>query len=147
MGRKTLADLLREARSQLDRLHPRAALAAQEGGALIVDTRSHDERRRHGVIPGSIHTPLSVLEWRLDPDTDPAFHNPHLEGIDQELVLVCADGCSSSLAASRLQSLGFSRVTDIDGGFAAWQRRAPGTAGVRARRRRRPRHGRPRAPS
>lgn len=122
MGRKTLADLLHEARSRLDRLHPLAALAAQEAGALIVDTRSQDERRRHGVIPGSIHIPLSVLEWRLDPDTDPDFHNPHVEGLDQELILVCRDGCSSSLAAARLQSLGFSRATDIDGGFSAWQR-------------------------
>ena len=52
MTRKTIDDLLREARSRLERLEPEEALAAQREGAMIVDTRSHDERVRHGVIPG-----------------------------------------------------------------------------------------------
>jgi rhodanese-related sulfurtransferase len=83
--------------------------------------RSHDERSRTGVIPGSLHIPRSVLEWRLDPAADPAFHNPHVDGLDQRIVLVCAHGYSSSLAAGSLQVLGFSRATDLDGGFVAWQ--------------------------
>jgi rhodanese-related sulfurtransferase len=119
--RRTLDDLLREARSRLDRLEPEQALAAQRGGALLIDTRSSDERRREGVIPGSLHIPLSVLEWRVDPDADPAFHNPHVSGLDQLLVLVCAHGCSTSLAAARLQELGFTSATDLVGGFAAWR--------------------------
>lgn len=118
--RTTLDDLLRKARSGLDRLEPAAALEAQAAGALLVDTRSHDERSRDGVIPGSIHIPRSVLEWRLDPDADPAFHNPHVEGLDQQIVLVCAHGYSSSLAAATLRELGFERATDLAGGFAAW---------------------------
>jgi rhodanese-related sulfurtransferase len=120
MSRRTIDDVLREARSKLDRLEPLAALAAQQAGALIVDTRSADERRRSGVIPGSLHVPLSVLEWRLDPDVDPAFRNPHVEGLDQQILLVCAHGYSSSLAAVRLRELGFSHATDVVGGFAAW---------------------------
>ena len=119
--RTTLDDLLREARSGLDRLEPAAALEAQAEGALLIDTRSHDERSQSGVIPGSLHIPRSVLEWRLDPASDPVFHNPHVDGLDQRIVLVCAHGCSSSLAASTLQLLGFSRATDVDGGFVAWQ--------------------------
>ena len=119
--RTTLDDLLQEARSRLDRLDPAAAREAQTEGALLIDTRSHDERSRTGVIPGSLHLPRSVLEWRLDPAADPAFHNPHVDGLDQRIVLVCAHGCSSSLAASTLQLLGFSRATDLDGGFVAWQ--------------------------
>ena len=119
-ARRTLDDLLRDARSRLDRLDPERAFAAQREGALLIDTRSNDERRREGVIPGSLHIPRSVLEWRLDPDADPAFHNPHVDGIDQLLVLVCAHGHSTSLAASTLQELGFSRATDLVGGFTAW---------------------------
>jgi rhodanese-related sulfurtransferase len=119
--RTTLDDLLREARSGLDRLEPAAALEAQAEGALLIDTRSHDERSRTGVIPGSLHIPRSVLEWRLDPAADPAFRNPHIEGLDQQIVLVCAHGCSSSLAAGTLRVLGFSRATDLAGGFVAWQ--------------------------
>jgi rhodanese-related sulfurtransferase len=118
--RKTLGDLVAEARQRLERLEPEAARAAQAEGALLVDTRSNDERTRDGVIPGALHIPRSVLEWRLDPDADPAFHNPHVVGLDQWIVLVCAHGESTSLAAATLQELGFSRATDIVGGFTAW---------------------------
>ena len=122
-ARRTLDDLLRDARSRLERLSPEGALAAQRAGALLIDTRSHHERIRYGVIPGSLHIPLSVLEWRLDPDADLAYHNAHVDGLDQQLVLICAHGYSSSLAAARLQELGFSRATDLDGGFTAWKQR------------------------
>lgn len=119
--RKTLDDLLADARARLERLGPEAAYAAQAEGALLVDTRSNDERARDGVIPGALHIPRSVLEWRLDPDADPAFHNPHVSGLDQWIVLVCAHGESTSLAAATLQELGFSRATDVVGGLTAWR--------------------------
>jgi rhodanese-related sulfurtransferase len=123
MTRKTIDDLLSEARSRLDRLEPADALAAQQAGALLIDTRSSDERRAHGVIPGSLHIPRSVLEWRLDPDADPAFRNPHVGGLDEWIVLVCAHGYSTSLAAATLQDLGFTKATDVVGGFQAWKER------------------------
>lgn len=123
MERTTIDDLLNEARSRLERLEPEEALAAQRAGALLIDTRSHDERTRDGVIPGSLHIPRSVLEWRLDPDADPAYHNPSIQGLDQWLVLVCAHGYSTSLAAATLQELGFRRATDLVGGFTAWKQR------------------------
>jgi rhodanese-related sulfurtransferase len=131
MARRTIDDLLAEARSRLVRLEPEEALDAQRTGAILVDTRSHDERRREGIIPGSVHIPRSVLEWRLDPDADPAYRNPHVSGLDAWIVLVCAHGFSTSLAAATLQELGFSRATDMVGGFEAWRagglpvRRAP----------------------
>ncbi len=119
-ARTTIDDLLQEARSRLERLGPEEAHAAQKEGAVLIDTRSNDERARTGVIPGSIHIPLSVLHWRVDPDADPAFRNPHVQGLDQLLVVVCAHGFSSSLAAATLQDLGFARATDLAGGFTAW---------------------------
>ena len=121
--RKTIDDLLAEARRRLDRLEPEEALEAQRSGALLVDTRSLDERRREGIIPGSLHIPRSVLEWRLDPDADPAYRNPYVGGLDAWLVLVCAHGFSTSLAAATLQDLGFIRATDVIGGFTAWKER------------------------
>jgi len=60
--RTTLADLLARARERLARLEPREAFEAQAAGALLIDTRSNDERAREGVIPGSLHVPRSVLE-------------------------------------------------------------------------------------
>jgi rhodanese-related sulfurtransferase len=117
--RRTIDDLVREARSRLGRLEPEAALAALAGGALLVDTRSDDARRQTGVIPGSVHVPLSVLYWRLDPTS--GFDDPRLSSNpDRQVVLVCAHGYSSSLAAATLQELGFARATDMIGGFEAW---------------------------
>jgi rhodanese-related sulfurtransferase len=121
MTRRTIDQLLDEARSRLERLEPSEALAAQQAGALLIDTRTSDERAREGVIPGALHIPRTVLEWRLDPDNDPAYRSPYVQGLDQQLVVVCAHGYSSSLAAATLQELGFARATDMAGGFVAWK--------------------------
>jgi rhodanese-related sulfurtransferase len=119
MPRTTIDDLLRRARSGLERLAPDQALEAQRAGALIVDVRSNDDRLRDGIIPGSLHVPRTVLEWRLDPDSP--YRNPHACDLGRQVVVVCADGFSSSLAAATLQELGFARATDLDGGFTAWR--------------------------
>jgi MFS family permease len=119
--RMTIDDLLERARSRLQRLEPDRALTAQRAGALIVDLRSNDERAQHGMIPGSLHIPRTVLEWRLDPDSP--HRNPHVSDLTQEVILVCADGYCSSLAAATLQELGYSRATDLVGGFNAWKSR------------------------
>jgi rhodanese-related sulfurtransferase len=78
-----------------------------------------DERERHGVIPGSLHIPRSVLEWRADPDCE--YRNPEVARLDARLILFCAEGYSSALAAVSLQQLGFEHVGDMVGGFAAWK--------------------------
>jgi rhodanese-related sulfurtransferase len=86
---------------------------------VIVDLRSHDERARDGIIPGSVHVPRSVLEWRVDAGS--GFSNPHVADGNLELILVCHEGYSSSLAASSLTDLGHPRVADLVGGFEGWR--------------------------
>ena len=90
-----------------------------KNGSVIVDLRSHDERARDGVIPGSVHVPRSVLEWRVDPDS--GYSNPVVADDEAELILVCHEGYSSSLAAASLSELGHGRVSDLVGGFDAWR--------------------------
>lgn len=116
--RRTIGDLLAAARARIDRLTPEAARDAMADGALLVDTRSADLRRETGVIPGSVHVPLSVLFWRLDPAS--GYDDPALSDLTRPVVLVCAHGYSSSLAAATLRDLGFTRVGDVVGGFEAW---------------------------
>jgi rhodanese-related sulfurtransferase len=118
-NRRSVNDLLAAARGRLERLEPAAAQQAAERGAIVVDTRCVEQRRETGVIPGSVHVPLSVLFWRLDPAS--GFENRALADPDRQVILVCAHGYSSSLAAATLQDLGFGRATDIAGGFEAWQ--------------------------
>ena len=110
--------LLEAARARLDRLDPDAAREAVAAGAVIVDTRCADARRTSGVIPGSVHVPLSVLYWRLDPTS--GHDDKRLSDPTRQVVLVCADGYSSSLAAATLLDLGFARATDVIGGFNGW---------------------------
>jgi rhodanese-related sulfurtransferase len=119
MARRTVHDLLDDARSTLDRLEPAAAAAEMATGAVLVDTRCADLRRDDGVIPGAVHVPLSVLYWRLDPASgseDPALADP-----ERRVILICAHGYSSSIAAATLRQLGFSSATDVIGGFEAWK--------------------------
>ena len=97
--------MLAEARSRIRRYTPEEAKA--DGGLLLVDTRSADERERHGVIEGAKHVPLSVLPWRTE----------ELDG--RRVCLFCAHGYSSSLAAALLAALGVD-AGDLIGGYEAW---------------------------
>ena len=118
-GRKTAADILADARSVIERVEPATAWAASEDGeALIVDIRSDDERRRDGIVPGSLHLPRTVLEWRVDPES--GWSNHHVVDTERRLILLCAHGCSSSLAAGTLVDLGYAEAGDVEGGFEAW---------------------------
>lgn len=114
----SIGQVLDEVRRRLDRLEPEAAWAAAAAGAIIVDTRCADQRRADGVVPGSIHAPLSVLPWRVDPDS--GHSDPRLADLGARLILLCAHGYSSSLAAASLKDLGFDGATDVVGGFEAW---------------------------
>jgi rhodanese-related sulfurtransferase len=111
MGRHTLQELLADARRRIARYDP----ADVPPGATIVDIRAAPKE----VVPGSLLIPRSVLEWRLDPDSE--WRSPHAPDVDDELVLLCDHGESSSLAAATLVDLGFTRAGDVVGGFEAWQ--------------------------
>lgn len=116
--RRTIDDLLREARARLDRLSPHRALAATRRGGLIVDIRSEAQRLEQGLVPGARFVPRNVLEWRADPACE--HHDPRLVAVAGPLVLMCAQGYQSSLAAATLQEIGVPAATDMIGGFEAW---------------------------
>jgi rhodanese-related sulfurtransferase len=130
-GRRTIDDLLREARARLERLSPPEARAAARRGGLIVDIRSEIQRRRQGLVPGARFVPRNVLEWRADPAC--GHRDPRLAAVAGPLVLMCAQGYQSSLAAATLRDIGVSTATDMIGGFEAWE--AEGLPVVRGRSR------------
>jgi rhodanese-related sulfurtransferase len=121
MARRTIEDLLAEARTQLGhRPTPaEAAGAAAAGEAILVDIRAGDVLDRDGRIPGAIHHQRTVIEWRADPECE--WRDERIADLDAPLVLFCSQGYASSLAAKVLRELGFTRVTDMDGGFDAWK--------------------------
>ena len=89
------------------RLRPDEAAAAVARGAALVDIRSDLDRERDGIVPGSLHIPRTVLEWRLAADS--AWRNPFAPDVDKQVILMCDHGCSSVLAAAPLVGLGFAR--------------------------------------
>jgi len=125
-----LDDLLATAEARITRLTPTDARAAAVEGALIVDIRDDGARERDGIVPGSLHVPRTVLEWRFEPGG--RWSNPSVEP-DRWIVVLCEHGYSSTLAAASLVDLGYSRVADVRGGFEAWS--AAGLPVARAARR------------
>lgn len=115
---RSLDRLVNEAAERITRFEAPQAFAATANGGVIIDIRSQDARELHGVIPGTVHIPRTVLEWRIALDSP--WRNHHLGGLDQQLILICDHGYSSILAASNLAQLGFYRAGDVIGGFEAW---------------------------
>jgi rhodanese-related sulfurtransferase len=116
---RTIASVLDDARSRLDRLDPYEAWTTFVEGALLVDIRPELNQRLEGTIPGALVIERNVLEWRLDPASDARI--PEADSHDVQVVIFCNEGYTSSLAAAALQDLGLHRATDLIGGFRAWQ--------------------------
>lgn len=114
-----MEQLLEAARSRLERISATAAAAEQANGALIVDTRTEEQRRALGAIPRALVIDRTVFEWRLDPASP--WHEPEVTDHDVRIIVMCRQGYSSSLAAASLQDLGLHRATDVEGGFEAWR--------------------------
>jgi rhodanese-related sulfurtransferase len=108
---------LERARAHLRRLTPGQAQAAAGSGAVIVDTRPLDQRREQGVVPAAVVVGRNVLEWRADQTS--GYADAALAG--RRLIVMCAEGYSSSLAAASLQDVGLTDATDMVGGFLAWR--------------------------
>jgi rhodanese-related sulfurtransferase len=114
--RRSIDDLLDEARASVVRVA--AARLAEEiaAGSLVIDTRPVEQRERDGELPGAIVVDRNVLEWRLDPRSE---HRIAETSYDRRIVVVCNEGYASSLAAATLRELGLD-ATDLDGGYQAW---------------------------
>src|SRR3954470_14955188 len=109
MARCTIEELLASARRGLVRLDPQATVRAVAQGAILVDIRSDNQRARDGVVPGAIHHPRNVLEWRLDPESEQP--DPELSAdLDRRMIIFCDAGYQSSLAAAVAQELGYANA-------------------------------------
>lgn len=95
----------------------KAAMADNEA-LLLLDIRELQERVDLGTIPGSIHVPRGMLEFWADP-VSPYYRDYFQE--DRPIVVFCAAGGRSALAAQALQEMGFRNVAHLEHGFAGWE--------------------------
>lgn len=114
---KKVTDLVAEAKARIENLDVAGVDKEQADEVLLVDLREPAELTEAGRIPGSVHVPRGMLEFRADP-TSPY----HQDGFDPErrIILHCATGGRSALAAAALQDMGYDNVAHLDGGFKAW---------------------------
>ena len=117
MGR--IDDLVERARARIDRLTPGEARAAMERGAVILDTRTYEQRRADGVIPGATVMNRNVVEWRVDPTS--GWEDPAVVARTGPVIVMCDEGFASSLAAATLVDLGIEDAADMIGGYQAWK--------------------------
>src|SRR5690348_3278739 len=114
----TAAAMVAAARTKVEELSvEQVSQELADPQVVLVDLREPEERQKSGVIPGAIHAPRGMIEFYADP-TSP-YHKPEFDP-DKRVILHCASGGRSALAALTLRQLGYSDVAHLDGGFKAW---------------------------
>ena len=118
MEAKTATQLVQEAKQRVQNLTvEQVAKELAEGTVTLIDVREPAERQS-GTIPGASHAPRGMLEFYADA-TSP-YHRPEFDR-QQRIILHCASGGRSALAADTLQHMGYSNVAHLEGGFKAWE--------------------------
>jgi rhodanese-related sulfurtransferase len=117
-GQAAIDGLLEHARARYRRVTAAEAAEAAEHGAVIVDIRSEEQRGRDGLVPGALHVQRNVLEWRADPTS--GSRDEAIVSRRGSLIVMCAQGYQSSLAAATLLDLGLEDATDMVDGFEGW---------------------------
>jgi len=114
---KSSQTLVSEALNEVKTITADEALKlSSEGKCNLIDIREEAEINNTGRVENSNHIPRGMLEFWLDPES-PYFKNGKLD-MDKEMVLFCAGGLRSALAAKSLKEMGFEKVAHIEGGFA-----------------------------
>ena len=116
---RTAAEMVAEAKKRVHNLTVEEVEAELErGDALLVDLREPNERAQNGVIAGAVEAPRGMLEFWADPTS--SYHRTEFSP-ERRIILHCASGGRSALAADTLQQLGFTNVAHLDGGINAWK--------------------------
>ena len=118
MAVKSSQTLVSEALSQVKTITADEALKlSNEDKCTLIDIREKGELDKTGRVENSNHIPRGMLEFWLDPE-GPYFKSGKID-MNKEMVLFCAGGLRSALAAKSLKEMGFEKISHIDGGFAA----------------------------
>ena len=118
MNIKSSHTLVSEALREIKTISPEQALKlSNENKCNLIDIREKGELDKIGRVENSHHIPRGMLEFWLDPES-PYFKNGKLD-MEKEIVLFCAGGLRSALAAKSLKDMGFKKVSHIDGGFGS----------------------------
>ena len=117
MQHKTLELLLSEANKEIERLSFDDSMnIINNHHTVIIDVREESEVNNLGTIKNSIHIPRGILEFTLTPNSP---KNPVQINVDTYILVYCAGGYRSALAAKTLKDLGFNNIYNL-GGYNEW---------------------------
>ena len=106
---KSSQTLVSEALREIKTISPEKALElSNDNKCHLIDIREEIELQNNGKIENSIHVPRGLLEFSISPESI---------DLNKEIVLFCAAGGRSALAAKSLKEMGYDKVSHIDGGF------------------------------
>ena len=115
---KSSQQLVQEAYSEVKTINTTEALTlVKENKCNLIDIRDVRELEKEGRVENSVHIPRGMLEFWIDPSSQ-YFKEGKLD-LNKEMVLFCAAGARSALAAKALQDMGFEKVSHVEGGFGA----------------------------
>jgi len=118
MSIKSAQQLVQEAYTEVKTINTTEALTlVKENKCNLIDIRDVRELEKEGRVENSVHIPRGMLEFWIDPNSQ-YFKEGKLD-LDKEMVLFCAAGARSALAAKALQDMGFEKVSHVEGGFGA----------------------------
>ena len=118
MAIKSAQQLVQEAYSEVKTINTDQALTlVKESKCNLIAIRDVRELEKEGRVENSVHIPRGMLEFWIDPNSQ-YFKEGKLD-LDKEMVLFCAAGARSALAAKSLQDMGFEKVSHVEGGFGA----------------------------
>jgi rhodanese-related sulfurtransferase len=116
---KKAADFVKEAKQRVTNLSvDDVAAELASGDVVLVDVREPEEREQNGSIAGAVFAPRGMLEFWADPSSP--YHRPEFDP-NRRIIVHCASGGRSALAADVLQQMGYSNVAHLDGGLGAWK--------------------------
>ena len=114
---KSSQTLVSEALKEIKTISPEEALElSNENKCNLIDLRDIRELENEGRIEKSLHIPRGMLEFWLDPESV-YFKDDKLD-MNKEMIVFCAGGLRSALAAKSLKEMGYDKVSHIDGGFS-----------------------------
>ena len=118
MNIKSSSQLVAEALEEIKTINTEEAFKIVENNNCnLIDIRDVRELEKEGRVENSHHIPRGMLEFWLDPES--AYFKDGKLDLNKEMVLFCAGGLRSALAAKTLKDMGFEKVSHIDGGFGA----------------------------
>ena len=118
MNIKSPQTLVSEALNEVKTITPNEAMRlTNQNECNLIDIRDEVELKNLGVIENSFHIPRGLLEFTIHPES-PYVQNSQMD-LSKEIVLFCAAGGRSALAAKTLMEMGFKNVSHVEGGFGA----------------------------